>query len=229
MASSVPSESMAPSRRALLAGALGGIGAWAASVVGQARPVRAEGEIMVVGGTYDTVESTTRLRDTVNGATVFWAHNSLNGTAVRAESKDGFGLVANSGSKAAVFATSSSALGVIGFSGTSTGIQGSSGSLPNPRAKTGVYGTASVDSSSKGVWGNSAKGHGIHGQADSGWAGYFDGRLFVKKYVELAEIRTPTAPGSNEARLFIRDNGNGRTQLCVRFHTGSVRVLATQP
>ncbi|PWU18264.1 MAG: hypothetical protein C5B48_14900 [Candidatus Rokuibacteriota bacterium] len=36
------------------------------------------------------------------------------------------------------------------------------------------------------------------------------------------------APAANEARLYTRDNGSGKTQLVVRFNTGHVVVLATQ-
>jgi hypothetical protein len=37
------------------------------------------------------------------------------------------------------------------------------------------------------------------------------------------------APGANAARLYARDNGSGKTQICVRFPTGAVQVLATEP
>lgn len=37
------------------------------------------------------------------------------------------------------------------------------------------------------------------------------------------------APGANKAALFARDNGSGKTQLCVRFNTGAVQILATEP
>jgi len=37
------------------------------------------------------------------------------------------------------------------------------------------------------------------------------------------------APAANEARLYTRDNGSGKTQLVVRFNTGHVVVIATQP
>jgi TolB-like protein len=47
-------------------------------------------------------------------------------------------------------------------------------------------------------------------------------------YLELGEIADPTAPGANLARLFIRDNGAGLSQLCVRFPTGAIMVLATE-
>jgi hypothetical protein len=91
--------------------------------------------------------------------------------------------------------------------------------------KTGVYGFAVQDSSSKGVLGRSPAGHGIHGESTAGWAGYFDGRVLVRRYAELVEIATPSAPGSNHLRLFARDK-DGKTQLCVRFHNGTIRVVA---
>lgn len=39
----------------------------------------------------------------------------------------------------------------------------------------------------------------------------------------------PAAPAANDSRLYTRDNGSGKTQLCVRFATGAVQVLATEP
>jgi hypothetical protein len=49
-------------------------------------------------------------------------------------------------------------------------------------------------------------------------------------YQELIELGAdPSAPAANKARLFLRDNGLGKTQLCVRFATGAVVVVATQP
>jgi hypothetical protein len=39
----------------------------------------------------------------------------------------------------------------------------------------------------------------------------------------------PPAPAPTRARLFARDTGTGKTQLCVKFSTGVVQVLATQP
>jgi hypothetical protein len=39
----------------------------------------------------------------------------------------------------------------------------------------------------------------------------------------------PAAGSANTGRLFLKDNGAGKTQLCVRFNTGAVQVIATQP
>jgi hypothetical protein len=52
---------------------------------------------------------------------------------------------------------------------------------------------------------------------------YFHDRLL---YTERAD---PAAPAANQAVVYARDNGSGKTQLCVRFNTGAVQVLATEP
>jgi hypothetical protein len=49
-------------------------------------------------------------------------------------------------------------------------------------------------------------------------------------YVDITErAAAPGAPSANIGRLFTRDNGSGKTQLCVIFSSGGVIVLATQP
>ena len=37
------------------------------------------------------------------------------------------------------------------------------------------------------------------------------------------------APAADQGALYFRDNGSGKTQLVVRFATGAVQVVATQP
>jgi hypothetical protein len=51
---------------------------------------------------------------------------------------------------------------------------------------------------------------------------YFHDRLL---YTERSD---PAAPAANQAVVYARDNG-GKTQLCVRFNTGAIQVLATEP
>ncbi len=51
-------------------------------------------------------------------------------------------------------------------------------------------------------------------------------RLNPSLYVERAE---PAAPAANQAVIFARDNGSGKTQLCAKFNTGAVQVIATEP
>lgn len=41
---------------------------------------------------------------------------------------------------------------------------------------------------------------------------------------------TPAAPiGSGAAILFSRDDGAGKAQLCVRYPSGAIQILATEP
>jgi hypothetical protein len=48
-------------------------------------------------------------------------------------------------------------------------------------------------------------------------------------YFDFNEVAAPDAPGANIGRLFVRDNGSGKTQLCVRFPTGAIQVVSTEP
>jgi hypothetical protein len=49
------------------------------------------------------------------------------------------------------------------------------------------------------------------------------------RHVEMIEQSEPIAPATNGARLFVRDNGSGKTQLCVRFATGATQIISTEP
>lgn len=54
--------------------------------------------------------------------------------------------------------------------------------------------------------------------------------LYQAGFCDLAELAAdPAAPAANSARLYAKDNGAGKTQLCVRFATGAVQVIATEP
>lgn len=46
---------------------------------------------------------------------------------------------------------------------------------------------------------------------------------------EVSGTSDPNAPPADQARLYVRDNGAGKTQLCVRFATGAVQVISTEP
>lgn len=47
-------------------------------------------------------------------------------------------------------------------------------------------------------------------------------------YIEGAEMSEPPVPPANCGRLFFRDAG-GKTQLAVRFPTGAIQIVATEP
>ncbi len=47
--------------------------------------------------------------------------------------------------------------------------------------------------------------------------------------MEFAEMTAPAVGAVNTARLFTQDDGGGKTQLAVRFNTGAIQVIATEP
>lgn len=48
-------------------------------------------------------------------------------------------------------------------------------------------------------------------------------------FQQFAEITTPAAPSANQGRLFLQDNGAGKSQLCVLFNSGAAQCFATEP
>lgn len=63
---------------------------------------------------------------------------------------------------------------------------------------------------------------------DLGTSGVYWAKGWLRE-VQMTEIADPAAPAANLAVLYTRDNGSGKTQLCVRFNTGAIQVIATQP
>ena len=203
------SESRSPSRRALLAGAIGGIGAWAASALGRANPAAAAagdpirmGLFNRAGASMTTLQANhsdnaLRVIQNGNGPAILGSARGT-GAAVRAYAVYGPAVSAYSeGSAGAVSAECQFGDAVFGFSDTEGGVHGFS-----------------------------LFGKGVFGESDTGYAGYFDGKTYVGT-LDMPES-TPAVPPAGQARLFARDNGSGKTQVCVQFATGSPIVLATE-
>jgi hypothetical protein len=217
---STPSlDSKPSSRRAMLAGALGAVGTFAASAIG--RPSAALGhdvDDVRLGGA-NVATTTTELNNPTTDSDVLRLLTSGAGAALVAQGTAAGAIrastIAGPGpTVAAIFGDSQSAdpqcIAIWGRSFDNTGVYGQSTS------KDGVSGAASGD------------GNGVHGKAGSGWAGYFEGKVLTTKYHEMVGITTPSAPAANRARLFVRVNTSGKTQLCVRFPNGAVKVLAAE-
>jgi hypothetical protein len=195
------------SRRALLAGGVGGFTMGIAALLGRANPVAAAAGDPIRMGQFNRAGST---------MTTLQANHSepalrvvQNGAAYAAVS----GIARVSGS------------GVHG--GGSPGVRGfSEGSGP------GVYGECQFGdgifgfSDDVGVHGNALFGKGVFGESFGGYAGYFDGKTYVGM-LDMPES-TPAPPPDGQVRLFARDNGSGKAQLCVQFATGGPIVLATE-
>jgi hypothetical protein len=107
-----PVSAQPKSRRALLVGVLGGLGAWAATAVGRASPVLAEGEHIAIGREYSTATSRTRVRNQANPREVFVAESTSSGTALGGISLSGTGVRGLSVASSGVYGSSSSGIGV---------------------------------------------------------------------------------------------------------------------
>jgi hypothetical protein len=59
-------------------------------------------------------------------------------------------------------------------------------------------------------------------------AGDLDGIAIGASFFEITEMTAPSTGPANTARLFTRDNGGGKTQVCVIFQSGAVQVIATE-
>ena len=115
------------------------------------------------------------------------------------------GVYGQSLSGVGVIGTSGDGAGIYGFSTTSSGIYGVSpnnvGIFGQGTRNAGVFGTSPV----YGVWGRTASGFGINGEATAagigvygragsgGWAGYFEGNVYVTGRVVQAGGAAPQA------------------------------------
>lgn len=55
------------------------------------------------------------------------------------------------------------------------------------------------------------------------------GNVKATGYAELTEMTAPGAPATNDARLYLEDNGAGKTRLMARFATGAAVQVAIEP
>jgi hypothetical protein len=205
-------------RRAILAGAAGGIGAWAASLVGRAAPtLAAAGEPVVIG----------KFNRAGSAMTTLQGKSDL--TMLRVIQNGGHNSVAVSGSAPLWYGTGVVQTGVLGSTANGYGVRGYAvrgvGVSAYSETGSGVHGESETDGA--GVRGRSQYGPGVEGWSEFGYAGYFDGKAFAGA-LDMPES-SPGVPPANQARLFVRDNGSGKTQLCVQFATGSPIVVATEP
>lgn len=64
---------------------------------------------------------------------------------------------------------------------------------------------------------------------DIGATGSPFANLFFAKYAEMTEMTAPSAPSTNQGRLYLEDNGSGKTRLMIRFATGAAQQIAIEP
>lgn len=100
----------------------------------------------------------------------------------------------------------------------------------NPTYRTFTFGDASyrwiMDGAGRQLWGSgSATGDVALSRKAADVLG-----LDAGDGLQLEEAGSDLPAGAtNQARIYTKDNGGGKTQLCVRFATGAVQILATEP
>ena len=217
-----PTQTSPRSRRALLAGAIGGLGAWAASAIGRAAPAEAAAGDPIRMGRLNLASGTATTLQTKTSAAAYLVNQLGAGTAVKGIATTGRAIMAEAGHNGTgVWASSPDHYGV--FAQTDRGIAVLGQSLSDGVAVMGFANTRAA------VLGESNSGVGVRGKSSTNYAGDFIGRTHTTQYQDMDEMVTPAAPPLNEARIFVRGNGMGKTQLCVLFHTGAVQVIATEP
>ena len=134
-------------------------------------------------------------------------------------------------------------------SGTSTELQTSSskptfwarqlggGHAIRAEATNGRAVMATAGSDGTAVWAYSPDHFGISVECPGGialdaagaTAASFNGNMLLVGHQDIYPSADLIAPMAPLARLFVRDGGGGKLELCVRFQTGAVQVIATQP
>ena len=169
-------ETSAPrSRRAVLAAALGGVGAVIASRLATPGAVSAApGDPITVDNSF-TGAGTTALAS--SGANAAFAVTGV-GQGVTGQTPDGIGLWGASTDTVPVadFTVAGHRTGIVGVTGTGTGIANNTGEV-------GIYGFSDLSGNSTGVWGDTGSGYGVLG---TGYVGvYGNGAIGVVGDVNL--------------------------------------------
>jgi hypothetical protein len=148
------------SRRAVLAAALGGLGAVIASRIATPDAARAADNDPVLIGALNTGTLTTALASTAANAA--FAVTGV-GQGVSGATADGTGVWAASTDAVPVadFTLPGHRTGVVGVVGTGAGIANNTGEV-------GIYGFSDVSDNSTGVWGDTASGVGVFGTGTAG-------------------------------------------------------------
>jgi hypothetical protein len=199
------------SRRALLAGAVGGIGAWAAATMGRRAPTAgAEGDPIRIGQTNYAGATQTELRSRYDGSAFRVVQRTERATAIRADATgDGKAIVAEAGRGGiGVYAKSPNRNAVEAHCPSGVGVA--------------AYGRTALRATGK-VTGLIATGQDGYGAIIQG--------LQVNQFHDIQRVSgAGQPPFENYVRLFARLNdATGKTEVCLRFFSGGTVVIATEP
>ena len=255
MSATVQPASKPSSRRALLAGALGGLAAWAASTAARVSPAEAAAGDPIRMGRLNKASDTSTTVQSKTSKAVLQAMQLGGGTALRGEAASGRGVMGVAGSDGTgVWAYSPNHYGVYAKSDSGIAVEavaGPAGAAIGAVNEAGLAisaytnGGTAIQATNESEGGGSAlvgritgvpgffSGAAVWGSTPGtayAWAGRFDGHVQISKDLHLL----PTQVDSNDdqvsgANLFARQNMSGKVELCVVFPTGPVQVIATEP
>lgn len=203
-----------PSRRTLLAGALGGVAGLVATALGRIQPAEAaNGQAVTVGGTFSGTSPTSITnsagdgiiaRNTSTGASGLFAHATATTGAT-------FGVFGRSDSTAGV------GVGGANYQGTGT-TRGVKGEAASPSG----YGVDGIASAGTGVRGITSSGVGVRGEASSGVAV----RAFASSASGTALWATGRVAFSRSGRASIPKNQSYVDVTVVGGLASSANILA---
>src|SRR5258706_3675634 len=176
-------ETAPRSRRAVLAAALGGLGAVIASRLASPQGVSAtNGDAVTVGSV-------------LSGTSVTALTNTGSGTALSGAAADGAGVWGTSQTNTPSDFTGGNRTGVIGVAGSAVNLAPSTDEV-------GVYGYSDISGNAVGSWGDSPDGAGVLGTGY--WGVYGNGQIGVEGdvysggtgvYGFTGDVTAPTPPG----------------------------------
>lgn len=108
-------------------------------------------------------------------------------------------------------------------------VSGSSNAAASPNDGIGQAKAANGSAVMTEAFRWTATGVGVKTAANPTEALELAGNFTHTGFIQGTEIADPAAPAANQGRLYFRDNGAGKTQLVVRFPTGAIQVIATEP
>jgi hypothetical protein len=230
------------SRRALLTGALGGIGALAATVIGGASRVHAaSGDSLILGSTTNSAgTSNTSLSTSSSGTALLVTQNgsgtALRGSAVGAGSIAGF-FTAQNGTGISGVTGNPNSYGVFaqnnGIAGTAGAVRASGGSnhgvvgTTNNVARYAVVGTNSAVTGDGVAGVAGVGGSGVIGFSESGYGVFSAGTLGTNSFLQMEEVAGPGPGPAGMVRIYVRE-GTGGQEVLVQFESGEPQVIATQ-
>ena len=216
------------SRRALLAGVLGGLGAWLLSAAERTTPAMAgAGDPILAGRTTTAGTASTELR-TGTTKPAFRAVQVGAGAALRGDATSGRGVMgtADSGGTG-VYAFSPDGYGVWASTVSGYAIYAKTGHLKGPATAIRAYTDGPESISVEAIALGGPQSYAVVATGPSVFEGMSANQVTVNNWLSLLNVGAQPDPLPNAASLFLRATTDDKLELAIQFPTGPAQVLAT--